>query len=58
MPPPANQIFHVVADMPAKGMQAMEVVWLEGTLEIALSDTDMGRSSYRMKTRGVTRCKK
>ena len=57
-PPPANQIIHVVADPPAKGMQAMEPVWVEGTLEIALSDTDMGRSSYRMKARGVTRFKK
>ena len=57
-PPPANQIIHVVADPPAKGMQAMEPVWVEGTLEIALSDTDMGRSSYRMKARGVTRYKK
>jgi uncharacterized protein len=57
-PPPANQIIHVVADSPAKGMQAMEPVWVEGTLEIALSDTDMGRSSYRMKARGVTRYKK
>lgn len=57
-PPPANQIIHVVADPPAKGMQAMEAVWVEGTLEIALSDTDMGRSSYRMQARSVTRYKK
>jgi len=57
-PPPANQIIHVVADPPAKGIQAMEPVWVEGTLEIALSDTDMGRSSYRMKARSVTRYKK
>ena len=56
-PPPANQIIHVVADPPAKGMQAMEAVWVEGELEIALADTDMGRSSYRMKARGVTRYK-
>ncbi len=56
-PPPANQIIHVVADPPAKGMQAMEAVWVEGELEIALADTDMGRSSYRMRARGVTRYK-
>ncbi|MBK9325866.1 MAG: DUF3299 domain-containing protein [Hydrogenophilales bacterium] len=38
-------------------MQAMEAVWVEGTLEIALAETDMGRSSYRMKARGVSvRC--
>lgn len=57
-PPPANQIIHVVADPPAKGMQAMEAVWVEGTLEIALAETDMGRSSYRMKARGVSKYKK
>jgi hypothetical protein len=57
-PPPANQIIHVVAESPVKGVKAMEAVWVEGTLEIALSDTDMGRSSYRMKARGVTLYKK
>jgi len=61
--PPASQIIHVVADPPAKrvqamGMQAMDPVWEEGTLEIAMSDTDMGCSSYRMKARGVSRYKK
>ena len=56
-PPPANQIIHVVANPPAKGVQAMEAVWVEGVLEIALADTDMGRSSYRMKASGVTRYK-
>ena len=57
-PPPANQIIHVVADTPAKDMQAMEAVWVEGTLEIALADTDMGKSSYKMKARSVTKYKK
>jgi hypothetical protein len=56
-PPPANQIIHVVANPPAKGVQAMEAVWVEGVLEIALADTDMGRSSYRMKASVVTRYK-
>ena len=57
-PPPANQIIHVVADQPAKGMQAMEAVWVEGTLDVALQDTTMGRSSYRMKARSVSKYKK
>lgn len=57
-PPPANQIIHVIADSPVKGVKAMEAVWVEGTLELALSDTDMGRSSYRMKARAVTVYKK
>lgn len=57
-PPPANQIIHVVADQPAKGMQAMEAVWVEGTLDVALQDTTMGRSSYKMKARSVSKYKK
>lgn len=52
-PPPANQIIHVVAKPPAKGMQSMQAVWVEGVLEIALADTDMGRSTYRMQARSV-----
>lgn len=36
----------------------MEAVWVEGTLEIALANTDMGKSSYRMKARSVTKYKK
>jgi len=56
-PPPANQIIHVIANPPAKGMQAMEAVWVEGVIEIGLADTDMGRSSYRMQARKVTRYK-
>jgi hypothetical protein len=38
-------------------MEAMEAVWVEGALEIALSNTDMGRSSYRMKARRVSNYK-
>ena len=57
-PPPANQIIHVIAEPPAKGVKAMEAVWVEGTLELGLADTDMGRSSYRMQARNVTRYKK
>lgn len=56
-PPPANQIIHVIANPPAKGMQAMEAVWVEGVIEIALADTDMGRSSYRMQAQTVSRYK-
>ncbi|MEW5788859.1 MAG: DUF3299 domain-containing protein [Pseudomonadota bacterium] len=57
-PPPANQIIHVIADQPAKDVKAMEAVWVEGTLELGLADTAMGRSSYRMKARSVAKYKK
>jgi hypothetical protein len=53
-PPPANQVIHVVADPPVHGMEIMEAVWVEGRLEVASSDTDMGRSGYRMQAHRVT----
>lgn len=52
-PPPANQIIHVLADPPVRGMDMMEAVWVEGRLEVARSDTGMGRSGYRMRARSV-----
>jgi uncharacterized protein len=52
-PPPANQIIHVEADPPVRGLDMMEAVWVEGRLEIASTDTDMGRSGYRMRARSV-----
>jgi hypothetical protein len=56
-PPPANQIIHVQTERPAKGVKSMDAVWVEGRLEIALSDTSMGRSGYRMKARQVSKYK-
>lgn len=53
-PPPANQVIHVVADPPVSGFEMMEAVWVEGRLEVASSDTEMGRSGYRMQARSVT----
>lgn len=57
-PPPANQIIHVVAENPVKGLQAMDAVWVEGSLDIALSTSEMGNSSYRMRARSVSKYKK
>ena len=54
-PPPANQIVHVFADPPVREFEMMEAVWVEGRFEIADSDTEMGRSGYRMEARNVTR---
>jgi uncharacterized protein len=56
-PPPANQIIHVIANPPARGMKAMEAVWVEGVIEVALAETDMGRATYRMQANGVARYK-
>jgi uncharacterized protein len=54
-PPPANQVIHVFADPPVREFGMMEAVWVEGRFEIADSETEMGRSGYRMEARAVTR---
>lgn len=52
-PPPANQIIHVLAARPYTTNSYMDAVWVEGTIEQATSDTDMGGSGYRMRAEGV-----
>ncbi len=47
-PPPANQIIHVKADKPPKGLHSMDTVWISGTLKTLRSDSYMGASGYRM----------
>ncbi|HVK53416.1 MAG TPA: DUF3299 domain-containing protein [Burkholderiales bacterium] len=47
-PPPANQIIHVVAAKPLKGVGSMEPVWVNGAIETTRSDTSMGNAGYRM----------
>jgi len=49
-PPPANQIIHVFAEKPYKATDgSMDAVWVTGTIESALSKTDMGDSGYKLK---------
>ncbi len=47
-PPPANQIVHVAAHTPIKGLRAMDVVWVSGTLKTGRMDSSMGISGYRL----------
>jgi hypothetical protein len=53
-PPPANQIIHVIATPPAKGLRAMEAVWVNGTMKIEASDTAMGNSGYRLDATSIS----
>lgn len=46
-PPPPNQVIHVVFRQPVK-VKSMQAVWVQGTLEIASTKTDMGDASYRL----------
>lgn len=48
-PPPANQIIHVLADKPVKGVRTMDAVWVSGTLSTFRQESVMGVSGYRMR---------
>jgi hypothetical protein len=52
-PPPANQIVHVVPATPAKGLKAMEVVWVRGTMQARRGDSMMGASGYRIERASI-----
>jgi len=56
-PPPANQIIHVRAATPIKGLRTMDAVWASGTLELKRSDSAMGSSGYSMAAKSVVRYK-
>lgn len=53
-PPPANQIIHVVSSKPVK-FQAMDTVWVSGTLGLSRHESEMGVSGYQMMAASVTR---
>jgi hypothetical protein len=48
-PPPSNQIVLVVPATPAKGLKAMEVVWVTGVMSAKRGDSVMGASGYRIE---------
>jgi hypothetical protein len=52
-PPPSNQIVHVIASPPLKGVRTMDAVWVSGTLTVQRTDSAMGVSSYQIKTPAV-----
>ncbi len=52
-PPPANQIIHVQAKSIAQSIEPMVPIWVEGTLSVSPSVTDMGHSTYRLHADNV-----
>jgi uncharacterized protein len=52
-PPPSNQIVHVIASPPLKGVRTMDAVWVSGTLTVQRTDSAMGVSSYQIKAPAV-----
>lgn len=47
-PPPSNQMIHVIARKPVRGLNTMDPVWVSGTLQIHRADTGMGMAGYRL----------
>lgn len=47
-PPPANQIVHVRATPPARGLRSMDAVWVSGQLTLERADSSMGVAGYGM----------
>jgi len=52
-PPPANQIVLVVPATPAKGLRAMEVVWVTGVMLAKKGESMMGASGYRIERASI-----
>lgn len=52
-PPPANQIVLVVPSTPAKGLRAMEVVWVTGVMQARKGESMMGASGYRIERAAI-----
>lgn len=51
-PPPANQIIHALATR-RHALQTMDAIWINGTLRVARSDTNMGVSAYRLDVHSI-----
>lgn len=52
-PPPSNQVVHVTADEPVKGLKAMDQVWVGGRLSLRRLDAEAGSSSYHLEASHV-----
>jgi hypothetical protein len=53
-PPPPNQIIYVKAQNPAKGLEAMDVVWVSGTITAErYSSEDLGQAGYSLSAEDV-----
>lgn len=52
-PPPANQIVHVVLDEAIPFDNIYEPYWIQGTLSVTRTETDIGTAGYRMKATDI-----
>jgi hypothetical protein len=52
-PPAANQVVHVMPGESIKGLNAMDTVWVRGTLRIARQESEAAVSGYRLTDASV-----
>lgn len=52
-PPPANQIVHIVLDEAIPFTNIYEPYWIEGTLSVTKTETDIGTAGYRMAASNI-----
>ena len=57
-PPPANQIIHVFPSKPLKDVRMMDAIWVSGTIQTSRTDTEFGKSGYRMQASVIAPYKK
>lgn len=48
-PPPANQLIHVIPDKPIPAGMNMSPVWVNGVLNVARIESQMGNAGYQMR---------
>lgn len=53
-PPPANQIIHVFPSTPLKDVRMMDAIWVSGTIQTSRTDTEFGKSGYRMQASAIS----
>lgn len=48
-PPPANQLIHVIPDKPIAAGLNMAPVWVNGVINVARFDSELGNAGYQLK---------
>ena len=48
-PPPANQLIHVMPDKPVSAKLDMLPVWVNGVLNVARFESDLGNAGYQLR---------
>lgn len=52
-PPPANQIVHIVSEMGVRIEDLYQPYWIEGTLKVAHSSSELAEAGYQMEAEKI-----